>query len=85
MRGMVTSPDHRHMSLGCLAIFAQREGKLYAAPSTWRKLVQERGWRHPRKRIHPAKPKVGIRADAPNALWHIDTTILRLLDGIQLA
>ena len=43
MREMVTSPDYRHMSLGCLALFAQREGKLYAAPSTWRKLSRERG------------------------------------------
>ena len=32
MREMVTSPEYRHMSLGCLALFAQREGKLYAAP-----------------------------------------------------
>ena len=42
MRGMVTSPDYKHMSLGCLAIFAQRQGKLYAAPSTWRKLARDR-------------------------------------------
>ena len=84
MREMVTSPDYRHMSLGCLAIFAQREGKLYAAPATWRKLTRERGWRRPRQRIHPAKPKLGIRAAAPDAIWHIDTTIIRLLDGTKL-
>jgi hypothetical protein len=34
-----------------------------------------------RLRIHPAKPKVGIRASRPNEVWHIDTTIIRLLDG----
>ena len=84
MREMVTSPDYRHMSLGCLAIHAQRDGKLYAAPSTWRKLTRERGWRRPRQRVHPAKPKLGIRADAPNAIWHIDTTIIGLLDGTKL-
>ena len=84
MREMVTSPDYRHMSLGCLALFAQRQGKLYAAPSTWRAIVRERGWRRPRQRIHPARPKVGIRADVPNAVWHIDTTFIRLLDGTKL-
>ena len=84
MREMVTSADYRHMSLGCLAIFAQRHGKLYAAPSTWWKLARERGWRRPRKRVHPARPKVGIRAEAPNETWHIDTTIIRLLDGTKL-
>jgi transposase InsO family protein len=26
---------------------------------------------------------VGIRADAPNQLWHIDVTIIRLLDGTK--
>jgi len=38
-------------------------------------------WRRPRKRIHPAKPKVGIRASRPNEIWHVDTTLIRLLDG----
>ena len=84
MREMVTSPDYRHMSLGCLALYAQRQGKLYAAPSTWRKLARERGLGRPRKRIHPARPKVGIRADAPNSIWHVDTTLIRLLDGSKL-
>ena len=84
MRGMVTSLDYRHMSLGCLGICAQRQGKLYTAPSTWRKLVREWEWRRPLQRIHIAKPKFGIRADAPNAIWHIDTTIIRMLDGTKL-
>ncbi len=38
-------------------------------------------WRCPRRRIHPAKPKVGIRAFIPNEIWHVDTTLIRLLDG----
>ena len=84
MREMVTSPDYRHMSLGCLALFAQREGKLYAAPSTWWVIVREHGWRRPRQHVHPARPKIGIRAEAPNFTCHIDTTIIHLLDGTKL-
>ena len=38
-------------------------------------------WRRPRQRVHPAKPKVGIRASRPNEIWHVDTTLIRLLDG----
>ena len=38
-------------------------------------------WRRPRHRVHPAKPKVGIRAFIPNEIWHVDTTLIRLLDG----
>ena len=28
-----------------------------------------------------AKPKVGIRASKANEIWHVDTTLIRLLDG----
>ena len=31
--------------------------------------------------MHPAKPKVGIRAIKSNEIWHIDTSVVRLLDG----
>ena len=33
------------------------------------------------QRVHPAKPKLGSRATRPNETWHIDTTLVRLLDG----
>ena len=33
--------------------------------------------------MHPAKPKVGIRAQHPDEIWHVDTTIIRLLDGTK--
>jgi hypothetical protein len=25
--------------------------------------------------VHPAKPKIGIRASRPNEIWHVDTTL----------
>ena len=40
-------------------------------------------WRRPRLRIHPTKPKVGIRASGSNEIWHVDTTLIRLLDGTR--
>ena len=45
------------------------------------RLVRRFHWRRPSQRLHPAQPKVGIRAPQPNAIWHVDTTLLRLLDG----
>ncbi len=54
------------------------------SPSTWSRRVREGGWRRPRRRLYPAKPKVGIRAEAPNELWHIDVTIIKLLDGTRV-
>jgi len=84
MKEMVTSDDYRHMPITTLALFAKRAGKVFAAASTWSKKIRERGWRRPRKRMYPARPKVGVRASAPNEVWHIDVTVIRLLDGTKV-
>ncbi|MCP4862331.1 MAG: hypothetical protein GY902_13920, partial [Planctomycetes bacterium] len=83
MQEMVESDDHRQMSLRGLALHAQRIGKIFASPSTWYRLVRIAGWRRPRNRVYPAKPKIGIRACAPGELLHLDVTIIRLLDGTR--
>jgi transposase InsO family protein len=80
---MVTSPDYRHVPTGTLAVLAQRLGTVWASASTWYRLVQRFGWRRPRLRVHPAKPKVGLRTTRPDEMWHIDTTVIRLLDGTR--
>ena len=78
---MVTAPEYRHVPAGTLAVLAQRLGKVWASPSTWYHLVRKYGWRRPRLRIHPAKPKIGLRTTRADEMWHIDTTVIRLLDG----
>ena len=80
---MVTSPEYRHVPTGTLAVLAQRLGKVWASPSTWYRLVRQHGWRRPRLRVHPAKPKIGLRTTRANEMWHIDTTVIRLLDGTR--
>lgn len=80
---MVTSDEYRHVPTGTLALLAQRLGKVFASATTWHRLVRRHKWRRPRLRVHPAKPMVGIRASAPNEIWHIDTTLIRLLDGTR--
>ena len=71
------------MSLRGLALYSQRIGKVFVSPSTWYRLVRIAGWRPPRNRVYPAKPKIGIRAKAPGELLHLDVTIIRLLDGTR--
>src|SRR5450759_4299233 len=83
IKDMVLSPEKRHMSLRTLAMPAQRIGKVFASASTWAKLVRERSWLRPRQRVHPPKPTVGVRAAAPNEIWHVDLTVLKLLDGTK--
>ncbi len=80
IKEMVTSEEYRHVPTGTLALLAQRLGKVFASPTTWHRLVRLYKWRRPRLRIHPTKPKVGIRSSCPNEIWHVDTTLIRLLD-----
>ncbi len=83
VKEMVTSDDHRHVPTGALAVLAQRLGKVFASASTLYRLARLHGWRRPRRRVHPPKPKLGIRASKPNEIWHVDTSVLRLLDGTR--
>ena len=83
IRDMVTAPEYRHVPTGTLALLAQRLNTVSASPSTWYRLVRAYGWRRPRLRVHPAKPKVGLRTSGPDEMWHIDTTVIRLLDGTR--
>jgi len=83
MRDMVISDDYRHMTIRSLALHAQRTGKVFASPSTWSRLARERGWLRPRRGLLPGQPKQGIRANKPNDYWHIDLTIIKLLDGTR--
>jgi transposase InsO family protein len=83
VKDMVTSHEYRHVPTGTLAVLAQRLGKVFASASTWCRLLRLHGWRRPRRRVHPSKPRLGIRASAPNEVWHLDTSVLRLLDGTR--
>jgi putative transposase len=83
IKNMVLAPEYRHMPFGTLARYAERIGKVFASASTWAKLVRERGWRRPRQRVHPPKPTVGVRASQPNEIWHVDTTVINVLDGTK--
>ena len=80
---MVTALEYRHVPTGTLALLAQRLGTVWASPSTWYRLVRQNGWRRPRLRVHPAKPKIGLRTTRADEMWHIDTTVIRLLDGTR--
>jgi transposase InsO family protein len=83
VRAMLAAPELRHVPTGRLAVLAQRTGRVVASPSTWHRLVRERGWRRPRTRVHPAPPRDGVRAARRDEIWHVDVTQVRLLDGTR--
>ena len=84
MRDYVESETYRHIAVQNLALYAQRLGKLFVSASTWYKMIRERGWKRPRRRVHPAKPKTGLRATRSNEYWQIDATVIRLTTGIRI-
>lgn len=81
---MVTAERYRHVPTGRLAVLAQRLGNVFASPATWYRLARDHEWRRPRTRLHPATPKVGVRAGKPDEIWHIDTSCVRLVDGTKV-
>jgi putative transposase len=83
IKDLVTALEYRHVPTGTLAVLAQRLGKVWTSPSTWYRLVRQNGWRRPRLRVHPAKPKVGLRTTRADEMWHVDTTVIRVLDGTR--
>ena len=85
VKTMALATEHRHMPLRTLALYAQRVGRVIASVTTWAKLVREHGWRRLRHRRHPPKPTVGVHATQPNEASHVDTTVIRLLDGTRVS
>ncbi len=81
---MVASQDYQHVTTKGLSQLAMRLNKVYASAGVWYRLIKIHQWRRLRTRIYPAKPKVGIREVKPNEIWHVDMTIIRLLDGTKL-
>ena len=81
MRDMAESEALRHMPIRTLAGHAKRIGRVFASAATWARTIREKGWRRPRKRVHPRPPKMGIRARGVGEILHVDVTVIRLLDG----
>jgi hypothetical protein len=57
VRDMVEADEYRHVPTGTLARLAQRLGKVFASPSTWRRLVRVHRWRRPRQRVRQAQDR----------------------------
>ncbi len=83
MKELVTSPAFAHFSIRALSWLAKRTCSVFASATTWGRQIKAHKWLRPRIRLYTAKPKVGIRAIRPNQLWHIDVTIVRLVDGTK--
>jgi transposase-like protein len=80
---MVTSPDYRHVPTGTLSVLAQRLGKVWASPSTWYRLVRQKGWRRPsRGRRFTTADKLEILRRADGCTRHGELGALLRKEGL---
>ena len=84
IREYVTSKDFSHFTIFGLSWHARRQGEVFVSPSTWSRVIKKYVLRRPKKRVYPAKPKVGVRADKPNQIWHMDVSILKMMTGEKI-
>jgi putative transposase len=83
IRDYATSEYFAHYSIMSLSWAAKKAGDLYASATTWSRVIRDLKLRRPGKRVYPAKPKIGVRASAPNRIWHLDLTVIKLVDGTR--
>ena len=82
MKEILDSNRFKHFSLSSLALYAARNGLVCASNQTWRRIIKRFDWKHIRtRRKRPPYYGVGVRAEHPNQIWHIDVTIIRLENG----
>lgn len=80
MKSLLQDEQYRHWPIASLALRALRKGWLKVSVKTWYKYAHLLGLR--RRRYHKSKKRrIGIRAAAPNEVWHVDVTKVPLADG----
>lgn len=78
MRDLLQDKEMEHWPISSVAHYARRNGLLYASNSTWYKYAKILGIRqHPKKQKYKRK-RPGIKASAPNQIWHADVTYFRI-------
>jgi transposase InsO family protein len=70
-----------HYSLKSLCYYAKRRGLVYASVTTWYKYMKINGIIRDKNRRPKRKSRIGIRANRPNEIWHIDVTQFKLRGG----
>jgi putative transposase len=80
MKKLLAEDQYRYWPVCSIAWYALRENILTISLSTWYHYIRKLGLNRP---FIPSKKtyKEGIRAQAPNQIWHADITIVKTLDG----
>ncbi len=83
IKDMVTDEKYQHISIPSLALLGARKKIVTAFITTWHRIIKKFNLMRPGKRVYPLKPKVGIRANFPNQIWHMDLSVIKLTDSTR--
>ena len=78
MRDLLSDKQYEHWPVTSIAYHAQREGMLYASVSTWYKYSNILGLERKRAPYKKKRSDKGIKAHAPNEIWHADVTYFKV-------
>jgi len=78
----VKKPEFSHFSLTSLWLYLRKRGDLVISNSSWFRIIRDLKLQRAHRKKYYSKPRVGIRADQPNRIWHIDMSVLRF-NGIK--
>ncbi len=79
MKKLLTDPAFSHWRICSLALYAAREGLVNISLNTWYRYADLLGLKRrvrPKKRYGP-----GLRAKAPDEIWHADVLVRRTKEG----
>ena len=81
LASLYESPNLFHLPLGALHYYAKREKLVYCSPATWSKYSKLFGLKRPTNIKKIKKYPIGVRAQRPNEIWHIDISVIKLFRG----
>ena len=77
IKSMYLDKRYLHYSISSLALKAKAIKEVFASSSTWSRVIRQYKLNRSKKRIYPARPRVGIRAERVGQIWHLDQSIIR--------
>ncbi len=82
IKAALLNPKRLHWSMKSVHFHGIRNGQLSVSLKTFYKINRLFGIRKTKgKVVKKKKPTKGIRASAPNRIWHADITIMKVLNG----
>jgi len=76
IKSAIKDPKFSHFRLTSLWHLLRNRGELVVSNSSWFRIIRELKLEREKRICHHIKPKLGVRADRPNQILHVDISVL---------